>query len=341
LKIIPVSATFYYRKNNSFTAMKYLFALLLFTVVNFASAQTTVYLKFNGSRANSIDSADYYRVVGKLDTATKLYPFNEFYKNGTKKRTAKSLTDKFFKPQGEEITYFSNGKVESKGSYNNGGKQGLFYNYFPNGQLYTVRNFYTDTVNKSLIKDPWVYFNLIQCTDSTGRDLAAEGTGYYIGYDEKFSYITEEGPVKSGKRNGNWKGTSKNPKLTFKEQYQDGKLLSGTSVDSAGQSHAYTVRLVSPEYPDGVKSLYSQIGRIVRYPADARRNDIQGTVFVQFTVMRDGTIQQVRVPAPVYPSLDREAIRVVSQTQKWQPALYYGVVTNVLFRLPVSFKLAD
>ena len=49
----------------------------------------------------------------------------------------------------------------------------------------------------------------------------------------------------------------------------------------------------------------------VKYPMIAQENNIQGKVFVQFVIEKDGSVSDVKVARSVDPSLDKEAIRVV------------------------------
>ena len=51
----------------------------------------------------------------------------------------------------------------------------------------------------------------------------------------------------------------------------------------------------------------------------AQENNIQGKVFVQFVIEKDGSVSNVKVTRYVDPSLDKEAIRVIQSMPKWIP----------------------
>ena len=77
----------------------------------------------------------------------------------------------------------------------------------------------------------------------------------------------------------------------------------------------------------------------IKYPVIAAENGIEGRVIVQFVVSKTGSISDVRVARSVDPSLDKEAVRVVSSMPNWTPGKQNGSAVNVRFTLPVTFKL--
>ena len=84
------------------------------------------------------------------------------------------------------------------------------------------------------------------CNDSIGKELVVNGNGYYIGYDSDFKNVEEEGNLKSGLRDGKWKGSNGNEKshITFAEEYDNGKMISGQSVDKDGLAVNYITRSI-------------------------------------------------------------------------------------------------
>lgn len=78
----------------------------------------------------------------------------------------------------------------------------------------------------------------------------------------------------------------------------------------------------------------------LRYPDDARENGNEGRAVVQFIVNENGAISGVEVVRKSgFPSLDAEAIRVVSRMPPWKPGKQQGKEVKVYFTLPVTFKL--
>lgn len=95
----------------------------------------------------------------------------------------------------------------------------------------------------------------------------------------------------------------------------------------------------SPEFPGGTDSLYKFLESNLKYPEDAKKDSIQGRVICRFTIDTDGSITDIRVLRSVHPSLDAEAVRVLSAMPKWVPAETDGKKTRCKFVFPVVFKM--
>src|SRR5574344_311341 len=75
------------------------------------------------------------------------------------------------------------------------------------------------------------------------------------------------------------------------------------------------------------------------YPEIAKENGVQGRVILQFTVDKDGSVKNVKVLRGVDSSLDKEAVRVVSSSPKWEPGRQRDKPAKVTFVFPVIFQL--
>lgn len=75
------------------------------------------------------------------------------------------------------------------------------------------------------------------------------------------------------------------------------------------------------------------------YPENAIENGIQGNVFVSFIVEPDGSVSNVEVVRGVDPSIDKEAVRVVESSPKWEPGTQRGINVRVQFTFPIAFSL--
>ncbi len=94
-----------------------------------------------------------------------------------------------------------------------------------------------------------------------------------------------------------------------------------------------------PEFPGGTAALLEYLRKNIKYPAICRENNIQGRVIVTFVVNKDGSIVDIEVAKSVNPSLDKEAIRVISQMPKWKPGSQRGKPVRVKYSVPVNFRL--
>ena len=81
------------------------------------------------------------------------------------------------------------------------------------------------------------------------------------------------------------------------------------------------------------------VSQNMKYPEVAAENGIQGRVFVQFVVEADGRLTNVKVIRGVDPALDKEAIRVVEASPKWNPGKQRGKPVRVSFTFPITFVL--
>lgn len=94
-----------------------------------------------------------------------------------------------------------------------------------------------------------------------------------------------------------------------------------------------------PEFPGGMSALMQYLSKNTHYPVVASENGIQGRVICQFTVFKDGHVGDVEVLKSVDPSLDKEAVRVISTMPKWKPGEQRGKKVNCKYTVPVSFRL--
>jgi protein TonB len=94
-----------------------------------------------------------------------------------------------------------------------------------------------------------------------------------------------------------------------------------------------------PEYPGGMPALFDYLTQNVKYPSDAEKQKIEGIVIATFVVETDGSISNVEIVKPVFPSLDSEAIRVIKGMANWTPGKQNGEVVRVKYTLPISYRL--
>ena len=95
-----------------------------------------------------------------------------------------------------------------------------------------------------------------------------------------------------------------------------------------------------PSFQGGDANQFSKwVNSRLVYPEIAKENGVQGRVTLQFTVEKDGTVTKVRVLRGVDPSLDKEAVRVVSMSPKWKPGKQRDRAVPVTYTFPVIFQL--
>jgi protein TonB len=95
----------------------------------------------------------------------------------------------------------------------------------------------------------------------------------------------------------------------------------------------------NPEFPGGMDALMKWIYKELKYPVIAMEMGIGGRVTVSFVVGKDGAIRDIAILRGIDPSLDKEALRVVSKMPKWIPGRQGGNAVSVKFILPIGFQL--
>ena len=94
-----------------------------------------------------------------------------------------------------------------------------------------------------------------------------------------------------------------------------------------------------PAFPGGMEAMIQFISSNIQYRADGQKQKVDGRVLVNFVVEKDGSITEVKVVKPTFPSLDAEAIRVVKAMPKWKPGYQRGQAVRVQFTMPINFSL--
>lgn len=89
----------------------------------------------------------------------------------------------------------------------------------------------------------------------------------------------------------------------------------------------------------GMTAFYQYIQKRLKYPAQARRMGIEGKVFVQFVVDKDGTLTDVKAVKGIGAGCDVEAEKVIRGAPKWKPGKQRGRSVKVRMILPITFKL--
>ena len=101
----------------------------------------------------------------------------------------------------------------------------------------------------------------------------------------------------------------------------------------------FTIVEDQPEPIGGMQAFYQYVSKHLKYPAQARRMGIEGKVFVQFVVDKDGRLTDVKAVKGIGAGCDEEAVRVIQGAPKWKPGKQRGRPVKVRMILPITFKL--
>ena len=96
-----------------------------------------------------------------------------------------------------------------------------------------------------------------------------------------------------------------------------------------------------PTFNGGDANEFSKwVSENVRYPEKCRQSRVQGRVTLQFTVTEEGKVRDVKVLRSVNDEMDKEAVRVISESPLWTPGRdANGEIVPVSYTFPVIFSL--
>lgn len=101
----------------------------------------------------------------------------------------------------------------------------------------------------------------------------------------------------------------------------------------------YTIVEQMPTFPGGEKELNSYIQSIISYPKYEEEKGVEGRVIVGFVVDASGKVRDATVKKGVSEGLDKEALRIISLLPDFNPGRQQGKAVNVMYVLPIKFKL--
>ena len=132
--------------------------------------------------------------------------------------------------------------------------------------------------------------------------------------------------------------------IIFFTQCSSSKQTPKTPVDKVTWDYelgdsVHTFIKEMPEFPGGDKALYSFIAKEINYPLLAKKQGIDGKIYVQFVITKDGNVTNVRIAKGIGSGCDQEAVRVIKLLPPWIPGKINGIPVNVLLTFPIVFKL--
>jgi TonB family protein len=107
------------------------------------------------------------------------------------------------------------------------------------------------------------------------------------------------------------------------------------------QDTVYDFAQKNPEYPGGHKAMVDFIVNHIKYPEVAKKNGVEGTVYVMFVVKKTGILADFNIGNKIDEDLGNEALRVVKLMPKWTPGEQDGKKVDVQYTLPIKFKLPE
>lgn len=109
------------------------------------------------------------------------------------------------------------------------------------------------------------------------------------------------------------------------------------SKDDPDNIYSFAIVNKKPQFPGGNDKIMSYIGENFLYPSEALEKDIQGSVYIQFMIEKDGSISNVKCVRgqSLGGGLAEEGVRVVSSMPAWTPGEHKGEKVAVSYTLPI------
>jgi TonB family protein len=267
---------------------------------------------------------------------------------------------------GEYKDYDKGDHLIGEGIYINGVKTGIHKTYFADGKL------------RSSIEYAGEEFIIRDLNSEHNEALIKDGTGkFHIPFTIYKKDGLLKGEFKNYKKTGKWTYFDSAGKKTHEEVYKDNAFQKGTFFSESGETALLKKReiFIKPNetiesfdidktafnnlfayfstqknstsdslsagvrYPGGIKTLFKNINKMIKYPAAAHRNGIRGRIIVTITVDKDGKVKKYEITKSVEQSLDDEAVRVLQLFEdKWYPSVLRGQAYESPISIPISFN---
>lgn len=101
----------------------------------------------------------------------------------------------------------------------------------------------------------------------------------------------------------------------------------------------YSVVEEMPEYPGDMKAFVNYLKRKLVYPPQAKKENLEGVVAVQFVVEKDGRITSPTVVRSLRADMDSAALTAIRNMPNWIPAREHGMRVRCKYSVPVQFKI--
>jgi TonB family protein len=288
------------------------------------------YRTASGGWTENIAKADYVRFIEppEKEAQDNLYTIKEYYLNGKIKLLAKSKTQFHYIFQGPYLEFFSSGHKKSIKNYENGKLTGSITEYYPNGKIYTIKEYNEQD-----------QLMLVECRDTIDNVLAHDGNGQWIVWDQIFKKIIAKGKIENGLKDGEWNGNT-GDSIKYVNKYAKGVFITGTRIDKDGKTSTYSKAETEAELK-GNENLLAFISKNCVYPSIAKQYNIQGRVVVTFIVNADGSLTDFEIVNGIGSGCDQAAINVLKKSSPWLPATQEGIPISMRYTVPIDFTLPN
>lgn len=214
---------------------------------------------------------------------------------------------------GEYKSWWDDGSIREQGFYQYGRKHGIWLEKEP-GQGKSASGEYFNQRKEGM----WTQLDTTGMIESVYIWKDGKRHGKFQLYDSEGTKINE--------------GLYKNDTLIselFKQPLIIKPFLSGCMNDVIPEDvHTCTQNILNSFF-------YGEL----RYPPSARQNKITGSAIVQWDVMPDGDVENIRVPQSLSDDIKDAIMRVMEKIPSFEPAKRDGVPVKWTMWMPINFTL--
>ncbi|MBK0404614.1 TonB family protein [Adhaeribacter sp. BT258] len=226
------------------------------------------------------------------------------------------------------------------------------------GEFKQINTLYKTVAEKGFYKNnlkdsTWTYyFPGTEHIMAQGNYLNDQKSGIWheCTFGNNVIYLSEKGLYKNGERAGSWQFFNAEGEVTKVYDYSLNKIY---YEKPQPDSLEYEVLLnnnwekrklerAPSLIPDkfGNELISKPFINEIRYPMEAARAGVEGTVVIAFSVNEEGNPADFYVKTKLHPSLDAEAMRVSKlMSWKFQPGMLDGKPVTTRMVLPIKFSI--
>jgi antitoxin component YwqK of YwqJK toxin-antitoxin module len=285
----------------------------------------------NWKPTNDVQKARFYSMTEHKDSLWVTYDYYIFEKKlqmkGSYKDSAKKIR------HGEFTWYHANGYLERQGTYINNKQTGTWVSYYENGVMRDSSHYIFG--NKKGISLSWHYNGFMADSSSLNTD----GSGVVVEWFDNGTPAAAGKLAAGRKLHGTWQFFHKNGSLSALEVYDNGKLIKKEYFDEKGVKEADTTsKDRDAQFSGGGKAWQKYLQKQIYWPPNLSfQTSGEAVVVVRYSVDEDGKIVDAYVSLPFHPEFDRIALKAITQSPKWKPAISHNRKVKTYLTQPVGF----
>lgn len=270
----------------------------------------------------------YYRIIKDYFKEQESYKVYDYYNSNVLQMEGVYKDKELTFQNGQFTYYYENGNKKTEGKIENAKNIGAFSQWYENGTKKVEGEYFE---NKQNLQND---LKIINFWNNQNKQLVTNGIGLVTDVSE--DEITK-GEIKDGLKNGVWASANSKTKISYIENYENGKFISGITTDAENIKHKYEVIEKRPEPKNGYQHFYKFVSKKLKLPKTNQAD--KGRVILEFIIEKDGSITDIKVIKSFLTEYDNAAIDVLDKYKDWIPGQLRGISVRVRFSIPIVFDV--